>query len=333
MTVATLNARRSSSWNPDRSDPTRTGPLRREFLRELRRRFRRIKTELVELVRVEDAFGLAANAAGRIALANAGRGIRNAGRWSFLSTADALKQFQTWLARRLRSELIGRSEDDLWRKFSEEAWRQGAGRSWTDVRQSQLRKERPELFLPERQESLRDFYEGSREEFLRSAFNRPVAVEKLKLLASRTFEDLKGVTEQMAARIRRTLTDGMARGEHSVEIARALAEDVDIGLGRAEAISRTEISRAYTEGQLDALEEMGVDALGVMVEWSTAGDSAVCPLCRPLEGVVLSIEEARGLLPRHPNCRCAYVPANVGEDKRGQKRGARADAALGRSGL
>jgi len=37
---------------------------------------------------------------------------------------------------------------------------------------------------------------------------------------------------------------------------------------------------------------------------------------------VLTIEEARGMIPRHPNCRCAYLPANVGESERGQKRGA-----------
>jgi len=51
----------------------------------------------------------------------------------------------------------------------------------------------------------------------------------------------------------------------------------------------------------------------LMAEWQTAGDERVCPLCEPLDGTVMTIEEARGLIPRHPNCRCMWVPANVGE--------------------
>lgn len=44
-------------------------------------------------------------------------------------------------------------------------------------------------------------------------------------------------------------------------------------------------------------------------------------MCVPLEGTVLKIDEAQGMLPRHPNCRCAWIPANVGEDEEDQKRG------------
>jgi SPP1 gp7 family putative phage head morphogenesis protein len=86
-----------------------------------------------------------------------------------------------------------------------------------------------------------------------------------------------------------------------------------IGINRARMIARTEIIRAHAEGQLDALEKLGVDKVGVMVEWSTAGDDRVCSLCMSLEGVVLKIKEARGLIPRHISCRCAFSPANVGE--------------------
>jgi len=42
-----------------------------------------------------------------------------------------------------------------------------------------------------------------------------------------------------------------------------------------------------------------------------------CELCAPLEGIVLKVSEARGMLPRHPNCRCCFIPANVGEHKGG----------------
>lgn len=59
-----------------------------------------------------------------------------------------------------------------------------------------------------------------------------------------------------------------------------------------------------------------------------------------MEGVVLKIDEARGMLPRHPNCRCALVPANVGEETDDQKRSktsiqsaVRVSARLGRDGF
>src|SRR5207302_423925 len=55
-------------------------------------------------------------------------------------------------------------------------------------------------------------------------------------------------------------------------------------------------------------------------EWSTSCDNAVCPLCQPLEGIVVTGQEARGLIPRHDSCRCCWIPANVGEDASKQKR-------------
>jgi hypothetical protein len=57
-----------------------------------------------------------------------------------------------------------------------------------------------------------------------------------------------------------------------------------------------------------------------------------CPLCEELEGVILRIEEAHGMLPRHPNCRCSFAPANLGEDEEDQVRGKGAiDKAISRS--
>ena len=38
------------------------------------------------------------------------------------------------------------------------------------------------------------------------------------------------------------------------------------------------------------------------------------------DGMVLTIKESRGLIPRHPNCMCSFIPSNVGESTSGQKR-------------
>jgi SPP1 gp7 family putative phage head morphogenesis protein len=229
--------------------------------------------------------------------------------------------FQEWLKAQSELEILAgaqaATDEAYWQAFVEEGYRKGAGRAFDDTRKASL------PIGPEQEA----FFAGTREEFLRSSFGRPVAVDKVKLLAGRVFTDLKGVTEVMNTKMTRILAEGLAQGQNPAEMASTMIKD---GMGftktrgiqsRAMTIARTEIIRAHAEGQLDAMEDLGVTEVGVMVEWSTAGDDRVCPLCAPMEGVVLKIREARGIIPRHPNCRCAHIPANVGESTKGQKRG------------
>jgi SPP1 gp7 family putative phage head morphogenesis protein len=222
-----------------------------------------------------------------------------------------VEQFRTWLNSQVATGIVQQTQSAMerqwWNRYVEAGYAKGAGRAFDDTRKPALQR--------------LDFYAGSKQEFLRSAFGQPESVEKVKLLAGRVFTDLKGVTEAMGTQITRSLTDGLVQGQNPRVIARTIAKNVDtIGRTRARTIARTEIIRAHAEGQLDALVRLGVDKVGVMVEWHTAGDDRVCQLCLPLQGAVLTIKEARGTLPRHPNCRCAFVPANVDENKRGQKR-------------
>ena len=234
----------------------------------------------------------------------------NADAWRFNSDPEKLQKFQEWLRRQLQQFLVGRTQEELWRVYTEQGIRKGAARSFEDARGIEKLKDAGTALA---------FYAGTKEEFLRSSFRQPESVSKIQLLASRTFTDLKNVTEDMATRMSRTLVDGLTSGQGPRQIAVKLDADLDIGRTRALTIARTEIIRAHAEGQLLALEQLGVQEVGAMVEWSTAGDERVCPLCKPLEGVVLKIDEAKGMLPRHPNCRCAWIPANVGEDQRGSK--------------
>jgi SPP1 gp7 family putative phage head morphogenesis protein len=238
-------------------------------------------------------------------------------RWAFHSTEQKLNAFREWLKRQIIVHLVGEHLDEnaWWNQYIMDGFRRGAARAFDDTR-PQVREWQDS---PEAKQRL-SFYNGTREEFLRSSFNWPTSREKVKLLASRTFTDLKGVTDGMAARISHTLVDGLTKGDNPKVIARDLAKNVSVGKVRAQAIARTEIIRTHAEGQLDAFERMGVTEVGVMAEWLTAEDDRVCPKCQSLNGVVLKVEEARGLLPRHPSCRCCWTPANVGEDESNQKR-------------
>ncbi len=375
--------------NPLKADPTRTATLRRKFETAIWIRFARLRRKIVDLVAVEDAFGLRnrvqspfeVNTLESPSPLKRARGVQNYGgkqepyespyagenpasltfnikeqndgqcgcsdqgemgrrdesnttkgiskgmdngggdsdnrvsngvgdsqvpvlnqRWAFRSDAEKLRLFQEWLQAESQLEILAgaqaATDEAYWQAFVEEGYRKGAGRAFNDTRKAALASGVAEEAL----------FEGTRLEFLRSSFARPVAIGKVKLLAGRVFTDLKGVTEVMNTKMTRILAEGLAQGQNPAEMARTMIKD---GMGftktrgiqsRAMTIARTEIIRAHAEGQLDAMEDLGVTEVGVMVEWSTAGDDRVCPLCAPMDGVVLKIPEARGLLPRHPNC-------------------------------
>ena len=232
-------------------------------------------------------------------------------RFRFATSVEQIAQFQQWLSQRLYYHLLGTTLEQVerawWKQYVEEGYRKGAGRAFDDVKKP--------LHKPDTWSERMPWYDGTRREFLESSFGRAVRVEKVKLLAGRVYTELKGVTEEMSKNITRSMTDGLVQGKSAWDIYKKMAEDAGVSERRSMLIARTELTRVHAESQLDAMEEMGVEAVNVMVEWNTAGDLRVCKLCQPLEGVVFKIQEARGLIPRHPACRCALLPANVGEGK------------------
>lgn len=285
-----------------RLDPSRTGPLRRRFARDLGRALDRLRLDVADLVDREDAFGLRPARHGLVGNA-----------WRFNTSEEKLEAFKDWLRRRYKVR-VRDANDALWRKYIEDGFRQGAGRSYDDAKKGRWPA------------GDGDFYRGTREQFLRDSFANPASLDTLKALVARTFSDLDGVSEQMAAGMTRVLADGLVRGQNPREVARTLSASLDIAKGRAEMIARTELSRAAAEGQLTALESLGVEDVGVSVEWVTSrrgtsrkGNPSPCPACKPLEGVVLKISEARGMLPRHPGCSCSWTIAGVSEDTSDQK--------------
>lgn len=333
--------------NPLRVDPTRTTMLRKAFMADMARRFRALRGAVWELVYTEDAFGLRADAkaarSGSSGMAEsptlrifAAQGIYNAAeqvigpqtrekgtfphtapftanaeRFRFKTDADKVDAYRGWLKQQVDDKILsvgpgGDTEKPWTEPYISSAYKKGVLRAYTDKHVGTAATET----LP--------FVEGGQKAFLDMSFNAPVGQNKLKLLSTRAFTELKGITAAMDQQMSRVLADGLANGHGAEVIARALNKEVDgIERKRARVIARTEVIRAHNEGQLDAFEAMNVEGVGVMAEWSTAHDGKVCPTCAPLEGVVLTIKEARGLLPRHPNCRCAWLPAGVGEHEGG----------------
>lgn len=277
---------------PNRVDPTRTGTLVSRLQRIFKQFFSMLRSKLWKLIVTEDALRL-----------RVGSGVTNEV-FDFPTSPEKLSAFRNWLTSNM-SDILGTTPG--WRdpieSLIEEGFRKGAGRAFDDTN----------ISAKIGNDNLK-FYNGTREEFLRSAFAQPIAKEKIELVASRVFTGLGGITSAMESQIVRIATDGMAAGLSPRDVGRQMGRTIE-GLTRARAntLARTEIIRAHAEGQLMAFEQLGVAELGVAAEWSTAGDTQVCDMCGPMEKVVLKVSEAAGLIPRHPNCRCAWIPANVRE--------------------
>jgi hypothetical protein len=86
--------------------------------------------------------------------------------------------------------------------------------------------------------------------------------------------------------------------EKALEAARTGAVKVRAGVVEAEARIAQQIPQR--------LLAIGAEYVNVL----TAGDDLVCQICEDIsEEGPYSLDEAQGLIPAHPNCRCAFVPA------------------------
>jgi SPP1 gp7 family putative phage head morphogenesis protein len=316
--------------NPLKRDPTRTTMLRRRFETDMRKRLRKLKRAIRTIVVDADVFRLSKpkdpftmNAPfrfenygtdGAVFDQILGTGVDpdfiadTAGILGAQTPSAQLTAYQQWFKEQVDAGLL--QVDDLtdtpWTsEYVQSSYKQSIVRTYNDVHGT----------------GGQPFELGSRATFLEQAFGGPTATRQIQLLATRAFQQLVGVTAAMEQQMARVLADGLAHGLGARQIASRLNQTVtEIGKKRALVIARTEIIHSYAEGQLDAYEQLNLDGVKVMAEWSTAGDDRVCAACNALEGVVLKVQEARGIIPRHPNCRCAFVPANVGKPRGGQKK-------------
>ena len=286
-----------------RLDPTRTTTLRKQYQADMQRRFYAVRSLVIQAIWKQDVLGLDESEpiSFNELLINAlpGRQV-----WRFQTNAQKLGSFQKWFQEQINQEIltVDVTGNPWTAKYVGSSYRKGAVRAF-----NQTLKER-------KKDGPLDFIQGMRSQFLESSFSQPERLSKIQFLYTRSFEELKGITDAMSQQVGRRLADGLSQGKGARAIARDLSNNITgITKQRARVLARTELIAAHAEGQLDSFEDLNVEEVGVMAEWSTVGDDRVCELCEDLEGAIMTIDEARGLIPRHPNCRCAWIPANVGE--------------------
>lgn len=286
-----LHRRKSVTVNVKRRrDPSKTATVRRAFEAEIRRRFEllmaRIERELVEL----DGLNLEPD------------GVKaNRKRFDFPRSEEKVGAFMRWLRDAERREILSIQEGVAIDAAARTAW------TTTYIDTAYQRG------IREAGAKLRAGGAEVQDTWMSGAFNRPVHADRVGQIYTRVFSELENVTEAMDRAMSRVLAQGLAEGRSPREIARQLRDRVErIGITRARTIARTEVIAAHADATLNAYTEAAVEGVEVEAEWMTTGDDKVCPLCEELEGRVFSIAEARNMLPRHPNCRCAWRPKVIG---------------------
>jgi len=281
--------------NPLKKDPSRTVSLRGSYYRAIRRRFAGLAKEVKRYLVDDDSLGLKGISVVQSLLTNADPG-------DIGTDAGKVAAFRAWLSKKVDEGILeiedGVDPETPWMsEFVTRSYQKGVTRGYEQVnaKKKVLQSE--------------EFFAGSKIQWLRSAFSGEVATSKLKLIATRSFTKLKGITTEMDAELTRILVEGLAAGISPSKMADLMVERISgFSDERARRLANTEVMYAHAEGQLDSFERMGIEEVSLQAEWLTAGDTRVCYRCQARAGSRLSIAEARGLIPLHPNCRCIWIP-------------------------
>lgn len=111
--------------------------------------------------------------------------------------------------------------------------------------------------------------------------------------------------ETLGRNLRAGLTQSMILGEGIPEITDRINRNINTSRYNAERVARTETKRVAYVAHRDAYEDTGVKTLEYRV--ANGGDHRVCSTCMADNGKQYKMGE-EPTLPRHPNCRCIYIP-------------------------
>jgi len=300
------------------ADPTGTADIRRRYRSEVSTRWNRLRAQLGQVVVTQDLLGIGSSRTGSLALAMAA-----------LPADGKIHAFQTWLDHALLTVVL-ETDTAYLDRMVEVAYARGVARA---MRLSRSRERPPgmagtvaalqQLVLVEMQ----GVCEAVSQALVRLAANASIdgttQPNELLLVMSDRIDKI-GVTRSQAlvefmvvkAHSTGTLDQFEAAKVQGVgvvpETVRALRtdsfSDAPRGTGPGSRLSRTRapsastvqrISRAQTK--VEKLERVNI---------ATAGDDKVCDICEGLEeDGPYTINQARSLIPAHPRCRCAFVPA------------------------
>lgn len=301
-----------SVYRKMRSDPTQTQTLRNAFVAAMRKRFRALRG-LIRLAVVEqDVLALS----GKNNLMVQAAGLPGNRAFDFSTSQMKVQGFMTWLRNQMDNGILevgtlrqaGSSIDQAWTDlYVRDSYQRGVQRARYELRKAGF----PTPSLDET---------GG----ISTSMSTPFHMDRVGVMYSRVFEELKGITAAMDSQISRVLSQGLIDGDNPRVLARKLNGVIKGGgLGitdsigrfipaerRAEILARTEVIRAHHQGMIQEYKNWGLEGVRVKAEWSTAMDDRVCSICAGMEGNVYTLEEVSNMIPAHPQCRCIALPTS-----------------------
>lgn len=157
---------------------------------------------------------------------------------------------------------------------------------------------------------LRQVYDLGQSITVKANFNRlnPALIQKTldypwsgAMFSDRLWQD----KERLCRNLRVGLTQSMILGEGIPQITDRINKGIDTARYNAERVARTETKRVTYCAHDDVYKDTGVEEL--RYRCANGGDSRTCQYCRADTGKVFKRGE-EPTLPRHPNCRCVYIP-------------------------
>ena len=157
---------------------------------------------------------------------------------------------------------------------------------------------------------LRQVYDLGQSITVKANFNRlnPALVQKTldypwsgAMFSDRLWQD----KERLGRNLRVGLTQSMILGEGIPQITDRINKGIDTARYNAERVARTETKRVTYCAHDDLYKDTGVEEL--RYRCANGGDSRTCQYCRADNDKVFKRGE-EPTLPRHPNCRCVYIP-------------------------
>jgi SPP1 gp7 family putative phage head morphogenesis protein len=254
----------------EREEPSQTKTLRMRYAQRLRGRWDAIQAALRKGIVEFDALGLRTEA-----LVDAPRDFA----FDSADESTIVETFDSWLARQTDREILQQFGQE--NQFVTSAYERGVDDARTELRKLGLGAE------------------GA----VGTALQLPVHQEQLRALYTRNFNALQGMNDATANQMRRVLSEGLAGGDGPREIARDLSDRIEkVGRYRATLIGRTEVMHSHNRARATEWDRAGVQQVDILI----APDA--CPECVALKaGEPYSVSEAPGLLPLHPQCRCALA--------------------------
>lgn len=157
---------------------------------------------------------------------------------------------------------------------------------------------------------LRQVYDLGQSITVKANFNRlnPALIQKTldypwsgAMFSDRLWQD----KERLGRNLRVGLTQSMILGEGIPQITDRINKGIDTARYNAERVARTETKRVTYCAHDDVYKDTGIEEL--RYRCANGGDSRTCQYCRADNGKVFKRGE-EPTLPRHPNCRCVYIP-------------------------